>query len=559
MKNIKTKRVLLLATCLVAVVSVAFISGGDFKAGRAIDIFYNVLRTINLQYVDSVDNDKLIRKATEAMLAELDPYTIYLDEEDMADFRVMTTGKYGGVGSLVKPSRVGGYPTISNIYSGFPMNKAGVTPGDTIISIDGTDVKGLPVSKVTDLMKGTPGTTVEMTMKKLRGNEMITYPVKREIIRISPIEYSGFINDSIGYISLSTFSTDCSKEVKKALEELEATGNLKSLILDLRGNGGGLVSEAVNIVGLFVPKGSVVVSMRGKDGKNSKVYKTTSNPIASNLPIAVMMSSSSASASEIVAGALQDMDRGYIVGERSFGKGLVQSPESVGYGSYVKVTIAKYYTPSGRCIQALDYTHRNEDGSVKHIPDSLISEFKSVGGRTLYDGGGIMPDSVLNSDFLSIFTASVMARGYIDDYATIYYRNHNSIADVRDFKFTDREYADFAKFLEGKEIEFESKSEKMVSDLREAAAKERNLDLIKDELDIIEKRLKQRDLAKSLADNKKDLMFLLELDIIAKYYFNGGRSERLANNDPQVKEAVNILSNSKEYNYVIKHKSPRKN
>ncbi len=557
------KKILKNVLVLTAVISVGLFTIAatqDFKAGKAIEIFYNVLRTLNIEYVDPVDNDKLLRKATDEMLSTLDPYTVYLDEKDMENFKVATTGKYGGVGSLVKPSKDGkGYPTISNVYKGFPMQKAGVTPGDTLMAVGGVDVKGMELGKVTELMKGTPGTMVDMKIKKLRGNQIITYPIKREIVRISPLGYYGFVGEGIGYISFSTFSAEGAQEVKDAFLSLKKSGKLKGLILDLRGNGGGLVSEAVEIVSMFVPKGSVVVSMRGRDSGDNREYRTTSAPIDTKIPIAVLIDRSSASASEIVAGALQDMDRGYIIGQRSFGKGLVQVPRPVGYGSFVKLTVSKYYTPSGRCIQALDYTHRNDDGSVSHIPDSLISKFKSVGGRTLYDGGGIMPDSVLKYDYISLFTASVAARGYIDDFATDYYRRNKKIASVKNFNLTDKDYKDFANYIKDKEVEFESKSEQMIEDLRKTAEREKNLDKIKVELDAIEKKLKHRDKVKSLAENKKDIMDLLELEILAKYYYSGGRAERVAIIDREVKAATKVLQDSKHYNYVLKHKSPRKN
>lgn len=556
----KMKKVLIVALSLsVLLVTTASVVNDDFKAGKSMQIFYNVLRTVNLEYVDSVDNEKLLRKATDEMLSTLDPYTVYLDEKDMAQFKVMTTGKYGGVGSLVKAPKENGYASISTIYEGFPMHVAGVTPGDTIIAIDDVSMKGLPIASITEKMKGTPGSIVNMKMKKLRSGEIITYPVKREVVRISPLDYYGFVNDSVGYISFNSFSADGAKDIRRAIEEMKRGGKLKSLILDLRENGGGLVSEAVEIVSLFVPRGSEVVSMRGRDARDNKTYATQSMPIDINLPLAVLINRRSASASEIVAGALQDMDRAYIVGERSFGKGLVQSPRPVGFDSFVKVTIAKYYTPSGRCIQALDYKHRKDDGSVGHVPDSLISEFKSTGGRVLYDGGGIMPDSVLKNDFLSLFTASVIARGYIEDFATDYYRRNLKIASVRNFKLTDKDYQDFSNMLANKEIEFKSKNEELITEIRENAEKERNLSQIKDELDAIERKLKTHDKVKSLKENKSELISVIEPEILSKYYFNTGRTEKMVVGDVQVKAAVNILSDKNHYNQVLKSKSPRKN
>lgn len=554
-----TKTLLIISCFVVGLLSMAAIGSDDFKAGKSMEIFYNVLRTVNLEYVDKVDNDKLLRKATDEMLTTLDPYTVYLDEKDMAQFKIATTGKYGGVGSLVKASKNGEYPSISTIYEGFPMHIAGVTPGDSIVSVDGVSTKGLSIGEVTDKMKGIPGTIVNMQMKKLRTNEIITYPVKREVVRISPIDYYGFVSDSVGYIYFNTFSTGGSKDVKRAVEDMKKGGKLKSLILDLRENGGGLVNEAVEIVSLFVPRGSEVVSMRGRDPREDRSYKTLSNPIDTSLKLAVLINRRSASASEIVAGALQDMDRAYIIGERSFGKGLVQAPRPVGYESFVKITIAKYYTPSGRCIQALDYSNRSEEGSVGHVPDSLISEFKSKGGRILYDGGGIMPDSVIVPDFLSLFSASVIARGYIEDFATDFYRRNIKVASVRDFKLTDKDYQDFCKMLADKEIEFESKNERLVDEIRKNAERERNLSMIKDELDAIERKLTTHDKAKSLKDHKEELIAILEPEIMSKYYFNTGRTEKMMLSDKQVKAAINVLKDSKHYKEVITTKSPRKN
>lgn len=558
----KGKNLSKIAVC--ALIAIAFfatgsIVGGDFKAGKEMEIFFNILKTINLEYVDTIDNQKIVRKATDAMLATLDPYTVYLDEKDMEDFTLSTTGKYAGVGSLVKPSVNGGYASISTIYEGFPMHKAGVTPGDSIVAIDGEDMKGLASSIITGKMKGTAGTVVNMTMKKLRTGEIITYPVTREVIRISPIDYYGFINDSIGYISYNNFSSDSAKEVENAIKEMKATGNLKGLILDLRSNGGGFVTEAVKIVGMFVPKGSTVVSMKGRYGEDDQVYRTHTNPIDTELPITVLINNSSASASEIVAGALQDMDRAYIIGQRSFGKGLVQTTRPVGYDTYAKLTIAKYYTPSGRCIQALDYTHRNDDGSVSHVPDSLISEFKSVGGRILYDGGGIMPDSVTEPEYISLFTASVVHRNFIEDFATSYYEKNKKIASPREFKISDKDYKDFVNYVKDKKIEFKSKSEAIIEDLEKSAEKDKHLEEITEEIESIKKKLTARDNIKSLEENQEEISKIIESEIVSKFYFPSGRMENVAINDELIYTAIDILNDKEHYNYVIKNKSPRKN
>lgn len=549
-KKLKNRTLVLISVGVLMLVMGAA-ERNDFKAGKAIEVFYNVLRTVNLEYVDTVNNDKLINAATSAMLATLDPYTEYLDKEAMKAFQITTTGKYGGVGSIVKAPKDGGYASISTIYKDFPMYKAGVTPGDSIIAIDGESMKGLEVGVITDKMKGESGTIVKMTMRKLRTGKDTTYNIKREVVRISPVDYYGFVADSVGYISFSTFSADGAKDVRKAVADMQQTGKLAYLILDLRSNGGGLVNEAVDIVSLFVPKGSSVVSMRGRDKTQDRDYTTNSEPIAPNIPLAVMINSNSASASEIVAGALQDLDRAYIIGERSFGKGLVQSPKPVGYGSFVKVTIAKYYTPSGRCIQALDYTHRNEDGSVSHVPDSLISEFSSSNGRVLYDGGGIMPDSVLSSDYLSLFTASTIGRGYVEDFATYYYKNNLTVAPVADFAISDKDYNDFVNYVKDKDIEFDSKSEAIVASLRETATKERSIDNIDAELTIIENKLKERDNLKMLNEHSEELRRVLAYEILAKYYFSTGKVEKIALEDKQVEVAVSVLKDRELYEKTL--------
>lgn len=522
----------------------------DFKAGKNLEIFFNVYKAMNIMYVDSVNNEVVVRKGIDAMLEGLDPYTEYFSEKDMEGFKFATTGKYGGVGALIRKSDTNKYGIIESTYKGFPMDNAGVRGGDTIIAIDGVDMKHAKVSDLSDKMKGEPNTIVKMKIKSLLTGETKEYDIRREVVKISPVEYSGFMNDSIGYIAFSNFSQGGAGEVKAALQKLKATGKLRGLILDLRDNGGGIIDEAVEIVGLFVPKGTAVVSTKGKISSNNKTYVTTSNPIESELPLAVLINSSSASASEIVAGALQDVDRAVILGSRSFGKGLVQATKEVGYGSMVKVTTAKYYIPSGRCIQALDYSHRNEDGSVGNVPDSLISEFKTTNGRKVYDGGGIMPDIVMTPEFMSIFTASIYARGYFDDFSIDYYKRHRK-APAMDFKLSDAEYDLFCKYIANKDIEFSSKSEDNLNKLTESAKKEKVYDTIEEHVKAIEAVLKHKDRQKSLADNKDAIKEMLESAIIGRYYYQGGRVERLAKSDKIVLKAEEVLSNRAEYENIL--------
>lgn len=529
----------------------------DFKAGKNLEIFFNVFKGVNIMYVDSVNNDVIVRKALDAMLEGLDPYTEYFSEKDMEGFKFATTGKYGGVGALIRKTNNNNYGIIESTYKGFPMDNAGVRGGDTIIAIDGVDMKKAKVSDLSDKMKGEPNTIVKMKIKSLLTGETKEYNIRREVVKISPVEYSGFINDSIGYIAFSNFSQNGAAEVKAALEKLKSTGKLHGLILDLRDNGGGIIDEAVDIVGLFVPKGTAVVATKGKISSNNRTYVTTTNPIEPTLPLAVLINSSSASASEIVAGALQDVDRAVILGNRSFGKGLVQATKEVGYGSMVKVTTAKYYIPSGRCIQALDYSHRNEDGSVGNVPDSLITEFKTVNGRKVYDGGGIMPDIVMEPDFMTIFVASIYARGYFDDYSIGYYKRHRTAPPI-DFKLSDAEYDLFCKYIADKDIEFSSRSEDNLTKLVESAKKEKVYDSIEESVKAIESVLKHKDRQKSLADNKDAIKEMLENTIIGRYYYQGGRVERIAKSDKIVRKAVEVLSNPKEYENILTKVSTNK-
>ncbi|MBE9488545.1 MAG: S41 family peptidase [Bacteroidetes bacterium] len=522
----------------------------DFETGKNLEIFFNTYKGINTMYVDSLNNNLIVRKAIDAMLKELDPYTVYFDEKEMKDFTFATTGKYGGVGALIRKKDVDNYGIVESTYKGFPMDKAGVIGGDTIIAIDGIDVKKAKVGDLSSKMKGKSNSIVKMRIKSLLTGKIKNHNIKREIIKISPIDYSGFINDSIGYISFNTFSKDGAEYFKKALLEMKETGNLKGLVLDLRNNGGGIIDEAVNIVGCFVPKGTKVVDMKGRSKKNTKTYSTHSNPIDLELPLAVLINSSSASASEIVTGTLQDRDRAVIIGGRSFGKGLVQGTQNVGFGSIVKVTIAKYYIPSGRCIQALDYSHRNEDGSVGKVPDSLVTKFKTLNGRTVYDGGGITPDIKIESKYMSIFVASIYARGYFDDFSINYFKKYRT-APAIDFSLSEKEYQNFCSFIMDKDIEFSSKSESNLEKLIESSKKEKIYDKIKNSIDSIEVIIKHKDREKSLKENKKEIISMIESSIVGRYYYQAGKVEKMIKKDTVNNKAIEILSNNKKYNSIL--------
>ncbi len=514
----------------------------DFDAGKNLEIFFNVYRGVNTQYVDTVDNRKLIEAAAEKMLSSLDPYTEYFNEEDMKEFRIHTTGQYGGVGSLVRKDDKTDYIRISEPYRDSPADRAGLRPGDLIVAIDGVSMKGIKVDTVSARMKGVPGSMFVMTVRDGATGMEHDVEIKRERIKIPAVSYAGFIDDSVGYVSLDSFSDGCAADVRRYVSDMKSSGRLKGLVLDLRGNGGGLLDEAVALTGLFVPKGTEVVSIKGRVRSEDAVYKTTNEPIDTGLPLVVMVNSASASSSEIVAGALQDLDRAVVFGTRTFGKGLVQSTMSVGYGSYMKITTAKYYIPSGRCIQAVDYSHRNEDGSVGNIPDSLMREFKTAAGRTVRDGGGITPDVAVKPEYAGKFAAALVAYGYIDDYAVEYYNKHRDADfDPLTFKMSDAEYADFCRFMEDKKMEYTSATQLELDKLKSVAAKEGYSDKLAPltaQMEALVKADKQRD----LAIYKEEILEYLESAITADYAYAWGRSMRAVANDPHIREAATLVA-----------------
>lgn len=527
---------------------------GDFDAGKNLEIFFNVYKNVNIEYVDSVDTRKLIEAGIDKMLSTLDPYTEYFNEEDMKEFRVHTTGLYGGVGALVRKDDLFDYVRISEPYMGSPADKAGLRAGDLIVAIDSVPMKGIIVDTVSARMKGAPGSTFTMTIKdRVTGKERDVV-IKREKIKIPAISYAGILDDSIGYVALESFSDGCAAEVRRHIAKMKDTADIKALILDLRGNGGGLLDEAVSLAGLFVPKGTEIVSIKGRVKSENAVYKTANEPIDVNIPLVVMVNNSSASSSEIVAGSLQDLDRAVIVGTRTFGKGLVQSTMSVGYGSYIKLTTSKYYIPSGRCIQAVDYSHRNEDGSVGNIPDSLMKEFKTKGGRIVKDGGGISPDVTIKPVYANKFAAVLIAYGYIDDYAVKYFNEHrNKPFDPVTFSLTDQEYADFCRFMEDKEIKYTSTTQLDLEKLKKTAQKdgyEERIGSLLDQIEEIVKINKKRDLDLY----KDDIKEFLESAITANYSYGWGRSKRAVFSDPDVKTAMELLTDKGKMDELLSAK-----
>ncbi|HUX55794.1 MAG TPA: S41 family peptidase [Bacteroidales bacterium] len=553
MKNIRTSKIIIVLTLLlIAGISTGFLINQetrDFRIAKNLDIFFSLFRELNTFYVDDIDPEKVIQSGIDNMLKGLDPYTIYYPESEVEEFTFMTTGKYGGIGSLVRKS--GDYVVFSNVYRGFPADLAGIKAGDILKKVDGISLKGLSSDKVSEKLKGNPGTELTATIE--RNNKETDFLLKREKIAIPPVPYYGMINSKTGYIRFTNFTQNCIDDVKNALISLKRN-NPQQIILDIRGNPGGLLTEAVEIVNLFVGPGNEVVSTKGKVKQFDENFKTTKPAIDEKIELAVIINRGSASASEIVAGAIQDLDRGIIIGQRSYGKGLVQITRPLSYNTQLKVTTAKYYIPSGRCIQALDFSHPNEDGSVGIIPDSLISEFKTKNGRLVKDGGGITPDIEILPEPLSQITGELYFRNYIFDYATKYYWAHPNIKSPEQFSFTDQDYADFKTLLLSRNFSYKTGTEESLNELITNAKREKYYDLYKDLFTELEKDI-AHSLDKDLTLFRSEITDLIEDEIISRYFYEDGAIAWTIKKDEQVLKAVEILNNKEEYASVLKGNS----
>jgi carboxyl-terminal processing protease len=553
MKKIRTGRIIIvLLLLLIAGISTGFLVNQetrDFRLAKNLDIFFSLFRELNTFYVDEIDPDKVIKAGLDNMLKTLDPYTVYYPESEADEFTFMTTGKYGGIGSLVRGS--GDYVVISEVYKGFPADLAGIKPGDLMKKVDGVSLKGLSTDKVSEKLKGNPGTPITLTIER-NGSET-DYSLKREKIVVPPVPYYGMVDSKTGYIRFRSFTQNCIEDVKSALISLKKN-NPEQIILDLRGNPGGLLTEAVEIVNLFVGPGNEVVSTKGKVQQFDDDFKTTKTALDEKIPLALIINSGSASASEIVAGAIQDLDRGIIVGQRSYGKGLVQITRPLSYNTQLKVTTAKYYIPSGRCIQARDFSHPNEDGSVGIIPDSLISEFKTKNGRIVKDGGGIAPDIEILPETMSQISAELYIRNFIFDYATQYYWAHPDIKSPEQFSLTDKDYADFKTMLLTRKFSYVTNTEEAFNELITSAKKEKYYDIHKDVFAALEKDL-AHDLDEDLSMFRGEISDLIEYEIISRYFYEEGAIAWTIKNDEQVKKALEILHNKEEYSSILKGKT----
>lgn len=542
---------LYVAVILVGISAFSVYSFSDdyFEISRNLDIFATLFRELNIYYVDETNPGDLMKKGIDDMLASLDPYTNYIPESEIEDYRFMTTGQYGGIGSLIGSRN--NEVIITDPYEGFPAQKADLRAGDVIVELDGKSIKGKKNDEVSKLLKGQPKTSVKITIRREGEPNLIDKNVVREEIKINSVSYSGIIDNDLGYIRLTGFTENAGQEVKNALQALEAKTKLKGLIFDLRGNPGGLLNEAVNIVNIFVNKGVEVVSTKGKAKEWDKTYHALNNPVDTEIPVAVLVNSSSASASEIVSGSLQDLDRGIIIGQRTFGKGLVQTTRPLSYGAQLKVTTAKYYIPSGRCIQALDYSHRNDDGSVGKIPDSLITQFKTKSGRTVYDGGGVMPDFVTDIRQLSPISQSLLLKYLLFDYATMYRNTHPSIAPAKEFHLSDAEYAEFVKWISAKDYDYETKSEKILDEFKTTAEKEKYFSAAAAEFEVLKKKI-SHDKNADLQKFKDEITELLENEIVSRYYYQSGQIEASFKNDLEIKKATEALKNKDVYSSIMK-------
>ena len=507
----------------------------SFKLGQWAEIHNAILKELNRSYVDSLPVDRIMRAGVDAMLEELDPYTVYVPEEENEDFQMLMSKTYGGIGAIIHKKKDENV-VINEPYAGSPAQKYGLVCGDEIIAIDGVLTKGLETKESSDRMKGKPGTTVVFRIKKVRTGDTLDVPVVRERIHFPDIEYAGMLDDTTGYILQSGFTDNVSAEMRAKFIDLKKQG-MKRLVLDLRGNGGGLMNEAVSIVSLFVPKGSLVVTSKGNAPESYREYRTSAEPVDTEIPIIVMIDSGSASSSEIVAGALQDMDRAVIMGKRSYGKGLVQSIRPVPYSGQIKVTTAKYYTPSGRCVQAIDYSSRNEDGSVGHIPDSLTREFRTASGRVVRDGGGITPDVDVDFKDYSRLVYSLVLGGVLDQYVIDYCRRHESIPAVDDFHFSDADFEDFIAFAKTQDFDYRSSAKTYFDQMKKELAKDGLDGAMSDELKALEKAL-EMDKERFIRLKKDEIVPFIEEELATRYWFQEAGVRIRLRYDDQLKKAL---------------------
>lgn len=520
----------------------------NFNISKSFEIYSDVLKELDKNYTEEINPADLNEVAIEAMLETLDPYTVFIPESKTEDYKMMTTGQYGGIGSLIQ--KIDDYVVISEPYEGFPAHQAGLKAGDRILEINGESAEGKSSSEVSDILKGQPGVEIEMLIGRNGVEKPLKMTLVRENIKIPSVPYYGMVGADIGYIRLTNFTKNAGNEVKKAFTDLRSSNELGGIIIDLRGNGGGLLQEAVNLVNIFVDKGELIVSTKGKLASKNHDHRTRMNPVDTEIPLAILVDRSSASASEIVAGAIQDLDRGVVIGQRTFGKGLVQNVIPLSYNSQIKITVAKYYIPSGRCIQAIDYFNKDENGDSKKVPDSLIREFKTLNGRPVYDGGGVKPDITVKREELSNITLSLIRKHHIFHYATKFAAEHESIPGPAEFEIGDEIFNDFMVYLQGKDYDYKTESEKALERLRKKSKEENYYEAIREDFETLKTKL-MHDKDEDLIKHKEEISRILEEEIVSRYYFQEGRLVNSLKDDVVVDKAAEILEGQNFYLTIL--------
>ncbi|MBQ8423515.1 MAG: PDZ domain-containing protein [Coprobacter sp.] len=529
-------------------------SDNTFETNQAIGIFSNILKEINTFYVDTPDVEKMVQEGLNAMLYTLDPYTTYIPETESDDFKFMTTGEYGGIGALI--GKLDSFTYITEPYEGLPAQIKGLKAGDKILRIDSVDTKGLESDKVSNCLRGTANTIVRVTVERAETLDTLTFDIVRRKITLPAVPYYGVRDGGVGYIYLQSFTDKAAAEVKEAFLDLKKNHHISSLILDLRGNPGGILDEALTIINYFVPKGVEVLSTRSRTGRWDRTYKTTQKPIDTQIPITVLINRESASASEIVSGTLQDLDRAVIVGERSYGKGLVQSTRPLPYNGLLKVTTSKYYIPSGRSIQAIDYSHRNADGQAERIPDSLTTAYTTAGGRIVRDGGGITPDVKIELPQVANIVYYLMRDMHIFRYANRFCAHNDSIVPIDRFVITDEIYDDFKTYIKSKNFKYDRRSEKILDELKKSMEFEGYYTEAEAEINALAQKL-SHNLDRELDNFRREISEQLALEIVKRYYYQKGEIVESLKNDAIVQRAEDILRNTQEYNTIL-HPTPEK-
>ena len=521
-----------------------------FDITKNLTIFNSVLRELDMFYVDKLDYNDLVETGIAAMLEKLDPYTEYISEENGDEIKLMTTGEYAGIGALIM--QINKEVVIAEPYEGLPAMRNDLRAGDVILEVDGVNTKGKSTSEVSAMLKGKNGTPIVIKIRRPDVEKPMEKKFLRENLQFNSVTYSTIMENNIGYILIKDFTDKTASEVKTVVNEMVKVNKIKSLIIDIRDNGGGIIDEAVKIVGYFTPKGTEVVSTKGKNKIVDRVYKTPTEPIFPDIKLAVLVNRGSASASEILCGAVQDLDRGIVIGERTFGKGLVQNIRSIDYGGNVKITIAKYYIPSGRCIQALDYSHRNEDGSVGRIPDSLTSVFHTKNGRIVRDGGGILPDTLTTDSRKINIAYYIFAQNLYFDYATRYFNKHPKIANPTEFKLTDEEFNEFSDYiLKEKNFKYTTQTEKYYTQLLDIAKYEGLDKTAADEFEKLKAKITPN-ISENIKENRKDIEEMLALEIIKRYYYQKGQIQYSLKDDKEIKTAINLLNDEAKYTQILK-------